>query len=43
MAKPAASEIRGREVDRILQFHGGNGYSRAYETIAWAVVDGGRG
>ena len=31
MAKLAASEICGRVVDRMLQLHGGNGYSREYE------------
>jgi hypothetical protein len=30
MAKLAASEAAGRVVDRILQLHGGNGYSREY-------------
>lgn len=31
MAKLAASETCGRVVDRMLQLHGGNGYSREYE------------
>ena len=31
MAKLASSEICGRIVDRMLQLHGGNGYSREYE------------
>ena len=31
MAKLAASETCGRIVDRMLQLHGGNGYSREYE------------
>jgi alkylation response protein AidB-like acyl-CoA dehydrogenase len=31
MAKLAASEACGRIVDRMLQLHGGNGYSREYE------------
>lgn len=31
MAKVAASETCGRIVDRMLQIHGGNGYSREYE------------
>jgi alkylation response protein AidB-like acyl-CoA dehydrogenase len=31
MAKLAASETCGRVVDRMLQMHGGNGYSREYE------------
>jgi alkylation response protein AidB-like acyl-CoA dehydrogenase len=31
MAKLAASEMCGRVVDRMLQIHGGNGYSRDYE------------
>lgn len=30
MAKLAASETCGRVVDRVLQLHGGNGYSREY-------------
>jgi alkylation response protein AidB-like acyl-CoA dehydrogenase len=30
MAKLAASEATGRVVDRILQLHGGYGYSREY-------------
>jgi alkylation response protein AidB-like acyl-CoA dehydrogenase len=31
MAKLAASEMCGRVVDKMLQVHGGNGYSRDYE------------
>lgn len=31
MAKVAASETCGRVVDKMLQLHGGNGYSREYE------------
>jgi alkylation response protein AidB-like acyl-CoA dehydrogenase len=30
MAKLAASEACGRVVDRMLQLHGGNGYSQEY-------------